>query len=116
MPAITNQGAWSQVRGGPDGDILCLPFAFTTDGSGVPTLVEDYNGLISIGRAAAVYTVTVGTYRVFLACPHSHSLASTLTCTRTHSAANGTVIFTFSADTFNSATFDGCLYVSEERI
>lgn len=116
MPDITAQGAWTMVRGGPDGEVLCLPFAFTTDGSGVPTLVEDYNGLISIGRSGAVYTITVGTYRAFLACPFGHSLASTLTCTRTNSVANGTVIFTFGSDAFNSATFDACLYVSATRI
>ena len=116
MPAIDSRGAFVPVRGGPDGEILAIPFSFTTDGSGVPTLVEDYNGLVTIGRAAGVYTVTVGTYRAFLACPFGHSLASTLTCTRTHSAANGTVIFTFGSDAFNSATFDGCLFVSNTRI
>lgn len=97
----------SQVR---DGGII--GFQFTTDGTGVPTLTDDYDGLVSIAQATNTYTITFGAVGAIKTVVVSQSLNATVNHVTTFSASAGTAIIAFSTD-FDSATCDVIVLFSE---
>ncbi len=83
---------------------------FTTNGSGVPTLEDDYDGKFTIVQATNTYTITgpeVGAYKAIVA---SHSLFATVNAVVTHTTT--TIVIAMSTD-FDSATCDVVAFASD---
>ncbi len=85
---------------------------FTTDGSGVPTLLDDYGGKVTVTQATNTYTCYIGECASIKAAPVGHSLTATVNAVVTTNAAAGTVIIAFSGSFF-SATCDLMALVSD---
>lgn len=92
-----------------------LPLRFTTDGSGDPTLADDYGGKVTATRATNTITLTIGEYGSLKSCVVSHSLGTTATCTVTGSPTAGTIALAFGILPA-SATVDVIAFLSDSRI
>src|SRR5262245_36376020 len=88
-------------------------FAFTTDGSGVPTLVYSYDGSLPAPvQATNVYTCTIGSYKQLLSAQISNSIGATVNIAVTDNPTTGVVTLTASA-TLASARVDVCFTLDQ---
>jgi len=70
---------------------------FTTNGSGVATLVDDYNGALTLTKSTNDYIITIGSYTKLMACVVQTTHASVYNDNIANSPTNGTVTIEFSA-------------------
>ncbi len=102
----------------PGGMPFAFPFAFTTNGSGVPTLRDSYGGLLTIasgGTNNRTITLTFPKWTRTLSCPYVSEQTATINFTRTIDAAAGTVVLTASADFFDGEV-EGVLFGSTSTV
>jgi hypothetical protein len=95
-----------------------IPFAFTTNGSGVPTLRDSYGGLVTIasgGTNNRTVTITFPKWVRTLSCVWSHDQSALINFDRTLSASAGTLVLAASADFF-SGEVEGILCVSQSNV
>jgi len=87
-------------------DILHIPFMFTTDGAGAPTLTYNYDGTLAISRASNVYTLQLGAqYKMLYSAITS---PASVTVTTTFNELVGNAVLSYSG-ALNSATVHGVL-------
>ena len=87
-------------------DILHIPFAFTTNGSGVPTLVYNYDGTLSISRSTNTYTLFLGSqYKMLYSAITS---PASVAVTTTFNELIGSAVLAY-AGALNSAVVHGVL-------
>lgn len=95
-----------------------IPFAITTNGSGVPSLRDTYGGLISVagsGTNNRVITITLPKWVRTLSCPFGYNKAATINIDPVLSGTAGTVVLTADADFF-SGKIEGVLWVSSSTV
>ena len=96
----------------PASNGFAIGLAFTTNGSGVPTLVDDYDGKVTIGVATNTYTITIAPVGRWYSANVSHSLEATVNKVVTKDADAGTIVIAFSGSFF-SASCDVFAFASD---
>jgi hypothetical protein len=87
-------------------DILHIPFMFSTNGSGVPTLTYDYDGTLTISRSTNTYTLSLGAQYKMLYSAITSPAAVTVTTTFNELVGNAVLAY---SGALNSATVHGVL-------
>lgn len=99
------------------GRLVTVPFTFTTDGAGEPTLGNDLQDALSVALteesgSPGEYVLTLGSYKTFLACVAVHNLdTGTVVLTPSGDAAAGKVTLEATEGALLSATVSGVIYV-----
>ena len=109
MPTFALDAALqSELRQPSNDNVVHVPFSFSTNGSGVPTLGYTYDGALSIVRATNNYTLDLGgPYNTLLAA--SVNIAA-VTSTITDAPASGQVTMAYSG-ALNNAVVHGVIIV-----
>lgn len=109
---------WLRYARSPGGMPIALPFEFTTDSTGASTLVDDYDGMLSLADTedsagpTGVYTLTARSWTRKLGYSDYNSVGATNQATVAFSATNGTITITFAGGAPTSGTYGGTLWVS----
>lgn len=93
------------------GDGMVIGTSFTTNGSGVPTILYDAQGSISVAQATNTYTISFpGSWVSTVCCVIDHQ-NNAVTYTKTITPSAGTVAIAFSG-AFNGGRCDVFLVVT----
>lgn len=111
MGAILNAFGANELRQPGDEEAIHVPFAFSTNGSGVPALAYNYDGLLSIstnGAGPFNYVISLGAQ--YKSCKVAYSNPSPVATTTSFDPVAGTVTLTY-ATAILSNTYHGLLVI-----